>query len=75
VIDKQLKLAKNDAGDERWVCGHCGRPADSGESVHNDHIVLILMCPSGQVTLGEWATMEEKNLQLADYKKRLTSKA
>jgi hypothetical protein len=66
VIDAQkLKLGKDASGDEVRVCGHCGRPVDDAHGAQDkDHLVYMLMCPGGSITLGEWATLEEKNAQL-----------
>lgn len=75
MIDKEhLKLDTGISGDEIiWVCAHCGQPADHANGVQNnpDQLVLLLMCPSGKVTLGEWATEEEKTFQLAAYAREL----
>lgn len=72
MIDKQLTLGKDASGDEIWVCGHCGRPADDAQSAEDkDQLVYMLMCPDGKLTLGGWATLEEKNAQLKAYKDKL----
>jgi hypothetical protein len=69
MIDtKELKLSRNISGDEVWVCGHCGQQADEAVTIDADgHPTYRLMCPLGKVTLGEWPTLEEKQLQLGAY--------
>lgn len=74
MINKQyLKFDAAISGETAWICGHCGQPADYAKGVQNnpDQLVLMLMCPSGKVTLGEWATEEEKTVQLAAYAREL----
>ena len=74
MINKEhLKFDVDISGETIWVCGHCGQPADLANGVQNnpDQLVLMLMCPYGKVTLGEWATEEEKNVQLAAYGREL----
>lgn len=74
MIDvKQLKLGKNESGDEVWICGHCGQPADDAKGAANkpDDLVYLLKCPFGKVTLGEWITLEEKSAELKAHKNRL----
>jgi hypothetical protein len=74
MINKErLKLDADTSGETIWVCSHCGQPADHANGVQNnpDQLVLMLMCPSGKVTLGEWATEEEKTVQLAAYAREL----
>jgi hypothetical protein len=70
VVNKeQLKFAASNSGEDVWICGHCNQPADHAQGTQNnpDQLVLMLMCPSGKVTLGEWATEEEKAAQLVAY--------
>jgi len=62
MIDIQhLKLDKNKAGDETWICGHCGQPANEAKGMPNkpDDLVYMMICPLGKLTLGEWVTLEE----------------
>jgi len=55
-----------------WVCGHCGEQANEAETIDEvGHLTYSLMCPLGRITLGEWPTLEEKNLQLAAYTQAL----
>ncbi len=69
---QQLKLGHNDSGDEVWICGHCGRPADEAKGAANKaDLVYMLMCPLGKVTLGEWVALEEKSAELKAHKNRL----
>lgn len=69
----QLRLGRNDFGDEVWICGHCGQPADEAKGLANkpDDLVYLLMCPLGKVKLGEWVTLEEKSAELRAHKNRL----
>ncbi len=68
INTKELRLSKNASGDEMWVCGHCGRHADEAETIdEKGHTTYTLMCPLGRITLGEWPSLEEKELQLAAY--------
>lgn len=74
MINKEhLRVEADTSGETVWICGHCGQPADHAKGVQNnpDQLVLMLMCPSGKVTLGEWATEEEKTVQLAAYAREL----
>jgi hypothetical protein len=74
MIDyQQLNLGKNASGDEVWICGHCGQPANEAKGLANkpDDLVYLLMCPFGKVRLGEWVTLEEKNADLKAHKERL----
>jgi hypothetical protein len=69
MIDKQyLRIGKNRYGEAAWICGHCQQPADHAKSAQDaDRLVHLLMCPTGTVTLGEWATLNEKEADLAAY--------
>jgi hypothetical protein len=72
INHEQLKIGKNAFGDELWVCGHCGKPADHAKGAQNrEQLVYMLMCPEGKVTLGEWTTLEEKNAELKAHGDRL----
>jgi hypothetical protein len=72
MISKDLKLGRNAAGEQVWLCGHCNQPADHGTgATDTDQLVYMLVCPTGKVTLGEWLTLEEKQNQLAAYREAL----
>ena len=69
IDERNLKLGKNTSGDEVWICGHCGQPADEAKGAQNkDDLAYMLMCPHGKVTLGEWPDVETKNAELGAYK-------
>jgi hypothetical protein len=68
INTKHLKLSKGVSGEEIWVCGHCGRQANEAETIDEvGHLTFSLMCPLGRITLGEWPSLEENELQLAAY--------
>jgi hypothetical protein len=73
INKEQLNLGASSTGEDVWICGHCHQPADHANGIQNnpDELVLMLMCPSGRVTLGEWATEEEKAAQLDAYAREL----
>jgi hypothetical protein len=70
MIDAQnLRLGRNGAGEPVWLCRHCNQPADHGKGgAEKNQMVYVLMCPAGQVALGEWATPQEKQDELATYR-------
>jgi len=73
INTKQLKLSKSASGDEMWVCDHCGKQAEDAQTKdEKGHTTYTLMCPLGSITLGEWPSLEEKQLQLAAYAQALT---
>jgi hypothetical protein len=72
INTKHLRLSKRASGDEMWVCGHCGQQVNEAETIDEvGHLTYSLMCPLGRITLGEWPTLEEKQLQLAAYTQAL----
>jgi hypothetical protein len=72
INTKELKLSTTASGEEIWVCGHCGKPAQEAETIDGKgHTSYTLMCPLGRITLGEWPSLEEKELQLAAYTQAL----
>ena len=72
INTKQLTLSKSESSDEVWVCDHCGKRAEEAETIdEKGHTTYTLMCPLGGLTLGEWPSLEEKELQLAIYRQVL----
>jgi hypothetical protein len=70
---EHLTITKNAFGEEIWSCTHCGRPADSAKGIQNnpDQTALLLVCPSSGTVLGEWATADEKKIELTEYLSKL----
>jgi hypothetical protein len=62
-----VRIASDECGRDRWVCAHCGEPADHGQGrcAEPEKFVYVLICPSGKATLGEWLTVEEKFAELS----------
>jgi hypothetical protein len=73
IYAEHLGLGQDASGETVWFCRHCNQPADHAEGLQGnpDQLVYMLMCPRGEVTLGEWATLEEKEAQLAAYLAKL----
>jgi hypothetical protein len=72
INTEELKLSKNASGDEMWVCRHCGQQADEAVTIdEKGHTTYSLICPLRRITLGEWPSLEEKQLQLAAYTQAL----
>jgi hypothetical protein len=70
MIDQQmLGIGRNAAGENVWHCRHCNQPADDAKgAADKNRQVYLLMCPAGKFTLGEWATPQEKQDELAAYR-------
>ena len=71
---RYLSLGKNAFGEEIWVCGHCGKPANhvtEEKDKNKDEVAYSLICPDGNLTLGQWKDLATKNAELAAYKQRL----
>ncbi len=72
INTKQLKLSESASGDELWVCEHCGKQAEEAETIDEvGHTTYSLICPVERTNLGEWPSLEEKELQLAAYAQAL----
>ena len=72
INEDALRIGKSKSGDEIWICGHCQQPADHGHGAQNrDEAAYLLMCPAGEITLGEWGDPETKNTELRAYKQSL----
>jgi len=75
IYRQYLGFGKDGSGEKVWICRHCNLPADEAKGAGDrDQLVYVLMCPAGRITLGEWATAEEKQMQLTAYAAELAGR-